>query len=254
MNKFFAFTLIGVLTLSLLGNLYLTRKVEELSVRIAQKKDLPRAVQSGPQKIVEPWKWAKIETTSYKEYIQNLRAVGCPEASIHDIVDNEIHRLYSNKIFKSSSEAKNPLEVGNITQNFRKEEREVLDTLWDRNAQTTATETYNSNSSTSTQAESTPRSTTEGTVSPQTVIPVAFAPTIGASSLTEDQANGVELVAKEFQDKLGSPPQWLGDPAYAARWEAARAAADERLRGILGWEAYNTHAEALLRGMTNVMR
>ena len=111
-----------------------------------------------------------------------------------------------------------------------------------------------SNDSFMTHATDAPTSASNGIPTTQAEIPVVFAPSIGAGSLTEDQVNGVELVANEFQEKLGSPPQWAEDPAYAARWEVARAAADERLREVLGLDAYNAHAEALLKGMTNNFR
>ena len=84
------------------------------------------------------------------------------------------------------------------------------------------------------------------------IIPVAYAPSLDNRSLTQDEINGIDAVAKEFQQKVGPPPSWSGDPAYVSRWEAARNAADDRLRGVLGNDAYNAHAEALLKGMTNV--
>src|SRR6266446_3510341 len=33
-----------------------------------------------------PFLWSQIESADYREYIANLRAVGCPEQIIHDII------------------------------------------------------------------------------------------------------------------------------------------------------------------------
>ena len=39
-------------------------------------------------------RWSQIESTDYRRYIANLRAIGCPEETIHDIIVAAINRVY----------------------------------------------------------------------------------------------------------------------------------------------------------------
>ncbi|MEW6303001.1 MAG: hypothetical protein AB1705_05990 [Verrucomicrobiota bacterium] len=41
--------------------------------------------------------WRVVESKDYKEYIQNLRAVGCPEETVRDIVIADINRHYASR-------------------------------------------------------------------------------------------------------------------------------------------------------------
>src|SRR4029078_4829838 len=41
------------------------------------------------------FRWNQIESADYREYIKNLRSVGCPEATIRDIIITDIMRLYA---------------------------------------------------------------------------------------------------------------------------------------------------------------
>ncbi len=39
--------------------------------------------------------WSQVESSDYRKYIANLRAVGCPESTIRDIIITDIMRLYA---------------------------------------------------------------------------------------------------------------------------------------------------------------
>jgi RNA polymerase sigma factor (sigma-70 family) len=39
-------------------------------------------------------RWSQIESANYRQYIANLRAIGCPEETIHDIIVAAINRVY----------------------------------------------------------------------------------------------------------------------------------------------------------------
>ncbi|MDB6027033.1 MAG: hypothetical protein JWM68_3256 [Verrucomicrobiales bacterium] len=41
------------------------------------------------------FRWNQIESADYREYITNLRGVGCPESTIRDIIITDIMRLYA---------------------------------------------------------------------------------------------------------------------------------------------------------------
>jgi hypothetical protein len=39
--------------------------------------------------------WSQLESTDYRQYIANLRAVGCPETTLRDIIVTDVMRLYA---------------------------------------------------------------------------------------------------------------------------------------------------------------
>jgi tRNA U38,U39,U40 pseudouridine synthase TruA len=39
--------------------------------------------------------WSQLESSDYRQYIANLRAVGCPEATVRDIIITDVMRLYA---------------------------------------------------------------------------------------------------------------------------------------------------------------
>ncbi len=44
---------------------------------------------------VTSFHWRNVETTNYSEYIANLRAIGCPEQTIRDIVIADVNKLFA---------------------------------------------------------------------------------------------------------------------------------------------------------------
>ncbi|HEY3913753.1 MAG TPA: hypothetical protein VGN61_04630, partial [Verrucomicrobiae bacterium] len=45
----------------------------------------------------ENFTWDQVSSTNYAEFIKNLRAIGCPEQTIRDIVRSEIDRIYARR-------------------------------------------------------------------------------------------------------------------------------------------------------------
>src|SRR5688572_29881660 len=45
----------------------------------------------------EPFNWAQVESTDFKVYIANLRAINCPEETIQDIIMAEVEKLYNSR-------------------------------------------------------------------------------------------------------------------------------------------------------------
>ncbi|HUD49080.1 MAG TPA: hypothetical protein VMR33_19785 [Candidatus Baltobacteraceae bacterium] len=41
--------------------------------------------------------WSQLESTDYRQYIANLRAVGCPESTLKDIILTDVMRLYAQR-------------------------------------------------------------------------------------------------------------------------------------------------------------
>jgi hypothetical protein len=41
--------------------------------------------------------WSQLESTDYRQYIANLRAIGCPELTLRDIIMTDVMRLYAQR-------------------------------------------------------------------------------------------------------------------------------------------------------------
>src|SRR6478752_7194 len=45
--------------------------------------------------VTNKFNWAQVESSDYRVYIANLRAIGCPEATIKDIIMTDVMKLYA---------------------------------------------------------------------------------------------------------------------------------------------------------------
>ena len=57
------------------------------------------AVAASPPVVVQTnaFRWSQLESTDYRQYIANLRAVGCPEITLRDIIMTDVMRLYAQR-------------------------------------------------------------------------------------------------------------------------------------------------------------
>jgi hypothetical protein len=57
-----------------------------------------RTVQTVTVNHVKPLDWRTVESEDYRAYIENLRAIGCPEETVRDIIIADINKLYASKV------------------------------------------------------------------------------------------------------------------------------------------------------------
>src|SRR6266850_5923357 len=57
-------------------------------------------VASGPEVVVvtNQFRWRQLETEDYRAYIARLRAIGCPEQTIRDIVIADLDKLMAPRV------------------------------------------------------------------------------------------------------------------------------------------------------------
>ncbi len=55
------------------------------------------ATQVVTNTIAQKFDWNAVESADYKQYIANLRAIGCPEETIRDIITADVNKLYEAK-------------------------------------------------------------------------------------------------------------------------------------------------------------
>ncbi len=52
----------------------------------------------GVAEVAAPFHWAQVESADYKVFIANLRGIGCPEATVRDIVIADIDGLFAGRV------------------------------------------------------------------------------------------------------------------------------------------------------------
>jgi hypothetical protein len=48
--------------------------------------------------ITEPFRWAQVESSDYRVYLANLRALGCPEQTVRDIIIADVNDLFNGRV------------------------------------------------------------------------------------------------------------------------------------------------------------
>jgi hypothetical protein len=61
---------------------------------------------SSTPKASQQFDWRVVESEDYRKYIANLRAIGCPEETIHDIIIADVNKLFESRRRASSKPAK----------------------------------------------------------------------------------------------------------------------------------------------------
>lgn len=52
---------------------------------------------AAPAKPIQSFDWRMVESEDYKKYIANLRAIGCPEETIRDIITADVNKLFESR-------------------------------------------------------------------------------------------------------------------------------------------------------------
>lgn len=64
----------------------------------AKKKEEPGAdAQPAASQKDKSHTWETVESEDYRQYIENLRAIGCPEETIHDIIRADVNKLFDSR-------------------------------------------------------------------------------------------------------------------------------------------------------------
>jgi hypothetical protein len=48
--------------------------------------------------VTEPFNWSRLESQDYRVYVANLRSVGCPDATIRDIITADVSELFRRRV------------------------------------------------------------------------------------------------------------------------------------------------------------
>ena len=183
------------------------------------------------------FRWSAIESTDYKKYIANLRGIGCPEQTIHDIifadVDAACFASRRNQI-EQTAQLSDDAQANPVTRRVAAAELKQLRT--EEGALVESLLTFQ----TGTLASAlTPLARHVASQSTQALTPLAFRQLDpAAAKLNAQELQFIGIARENFVQDLGGPNQDPSDPAYRQRWQAARRFADQSLRGMLGDRHY----------------
>jgi hypothetical protein len=179
----------------------------------------------------EPFRWSQLEATDYPTYVANLRAIGCPEQTLRDIITADVDEaIYAPK--RDEMKRKEPAQSLEraLLELKRGEDRFIASLLGTAPSESESTETV----------AATQRPARGPSDAPVTV-PLVFQnidPV--AAGLGTNMAGVVASVRQRFLQELGSQ-QDPNDPAYRERWKKAQADADSQLRGMIGLRAFQAY-------------
>lgn len=71
---------------------------EAVPAKAAARSERERRAQAAPAGDTNDFHWASVESDDYREYIANLREIGCPEETVRDIIIADVNKLYGGRI------------------------------------------------------------------------------------------------------------------------------------------------------------
>lgn len=234
-----------------------------------------------PTAEVKPFHWSQIESTDYRIYIANLRAIGCPEQTIRDIISADVDSLYASRrepleggLTASSPAGRLAAEAG--LRKMRNEEAAAVTALLVNPpaavnaASVLAAETsplgsghqkppdmaftsqlVQTNDPAGRELGMIASGVASGNPPTRSVVqkpsatislPLVFHE-VDPSVLTLDpqQAQVVNDLRQKFVEEVGAPNQDPNDPAYSERWQTSQPEVDLDLWSMLGINAFQAH-------------
>jgi hypothetical protein len=247
-NRLFALSLASNLALALIVGMMIWRWPDAAHVPVGHDEGAPisppptAVVAPAPPPAAQPFRWSQLESADYQTYIANLRAIGCPEQTIGDIVRANLDNLYAPKRRELEAQQKlaqfQPQTLKTLAdekQNLATEEgRLVAELLGPGQNQTASTSAINEiNSTPQTLADAKSQSAN------QFKMPAIFANVPSNSlNLSPTQQTLLDGLRNQFVNQLGGPGADPNSPDYAARWQEAQPRMDQNLKVLLGWQVY----------------
>lgn len=164
----------------------------------------------------KPFRWSQLESLNdYRIFLANLRAIGCPEPTVEDIVRGDTERAFSFKRRQLNLDGS-----GTGPWSAWRETQLVANLLGEPLAVAAPTE------------QSPAR---DGMPLPPPSYPLVMQSVdLDALGLNEDQKQVIARIRQQFTDAIGGTNQNPDDPAYLARWQKAQPESDNMIKGLLG--------------------
>ena len=192
------------------------------------------------------FQWSQLDAPDFKSFMENLRSIGCPEATIQDIVRGELREIYAEK--RRTLEREAYAQSASMPSNGAQRRSVLEQNLKQLTAEQAEMENRLLHSgpvaSSAAQSAKTPDRITPviwplALQQPQAAGSGSPAGNTQAGGLSAPQSEAVSQAQSQFVQDIGGPKQNPDDPAYRARWRKAQVFADDFLRAQLGWESFN---------------
>lgn len=228
-----------------------------------------------------PFRWAQLESTNYLQYIANLRAIGCPEQTIHDLITAELRNYYAAQTGGSigtgtitpeqiSSIRKSKLQTSSISTTSpdisagaeaianqllgleNRPEQANRGTTAAGATIATSAEAGNSPATDNSTKPDSPNPDSAAGTPPRLVEPIRIPQSLkmvdpADMRLSAYQLSVIQNLKSTFVQEVSTGSGDPNDPAYQALWRRAQRMNDDLLAGWLGrdfYVAFGTYAHA----------
>jgi len=190
----------------------------------------------------KPFRWNQlVSPNDYRVFVANLRATGCPEPTVEDIVRGDAERAF-----------------------FAKRSELHLDGsgtgAWSAQAQVQMVASLLGEKFVSSGEEPAPAQSARSGHQPPEDGPVSMPLVLqnidpAALGLNDEQMQVIANLRQNFLEQIGGTNQNPNDPAYLVRWQKAQPESDNMIKGLLGgtiFENYQLAAQGSSQGTTAV--
>lgn len=193
-----------------------------------------------------PFHWNQVESEDYAVFIANLRGIGCPEQTIHQIISGEVATMYQEKLQLMQSKTGRPALASEIRK-IQTEQQGVIASIMHSAAASAPVQSgamlpvqrparmpviLQASAPAAGQSPRSPASSSPSAGS-------ASSPTQAQPPLNQGQAVALESIRARFVEDVGGVNQNPSDPEYLKRWTPAQRIADDRMRAYMGVDFYN---------------
>ena len=174
-----------------------------------------------PAPSTAPFNWRQLESPDFPTFIVRLRAIGCPETTLRDIVKGELDEIYAERRRQADGR-------GTTLARLAQEEEIALSQLL--GGPSTGAQAPPSENA---EPQLGPRGRRRSVTSGPPVMPLAFQdvdPT--DSTMTNSQRTALDQLKQSFLEEVGGGNP--SDPEYMAKWQTAQPLLDQQLQTLLG--------------------
>lgn len=240
-----------LLLLSVAGNVLLGGWLLTLLASRPKASPLPVGEPTQPGVVVTnavSFHWRQVESASYPEYLANLRAIGCPEQTINDIISADLKSLFDARRSTARASAQDIPEIARATESIDREEQAVRQQLLappplsptPASVRTTGSR-LSAASTASPPADPQPAEESLAGFTTQDASLSQLKQIYASIKPSETELKLLQGLRQEFEADFGNSPSNTAGPDYEKRRRAALQQTDDLLRSLIGYQRYNEY-------------
>jgi hypothetical protein len=257
-----------LLNLGLSVCLVVVLKTNQTKTAVAPPQTLASSVVTSKPAVLarpspKPFHWSQLESTNdYRVYVSNLRAIGCPEPTVQDIVRGDAWRGFSfqcqqlgldgsgtgkwSRLQEAQTVASllgEPVPIAESTAPPLVAENRTQPDGGTAIAGTPAgTESAGKPAEVSGGTQNAIQQTAHRVTVSAPAYPLVFQNVnADAMGLSDSQKAAIQQLQQQFVNDIGGPNQDPSNPAYLAGWQNAQNNADNMLLIYVGWQIYSKY-------------